>query len=43
MHSTINKYIYYVFRGILKQNNFILAIKQMALIIRDALMMCIPV
>ena len=43
MHSTINEYIYCTFRGILKQNSFLSAMKQMALIIADVTMACIPV
>ena len=43
MHSAINEYIYYTFRGNLKQNSFISAMKQMALITADVTMMCIPV
>ena len=43
MHSAINEYIYCIFGGILKQNNFHSAMKLMMLFIVDVTMVRIPV
>ena len=43
MHSAINEYICCTFRGILKQNSYLSAMKQIALIIADVIMARIPV